>query len=100
MYKNFNACYLVLLSWLSRMYEIPNWEADKTRRLAIEMVASWPLMSMVIRPFLELVSFFPIDLHKLFRLEPDTLPSGKPKNLLKKYENPERSEKINKEMDF
>ncbi|NEQ64001.1 MAG: hypothetical protein F6K21_00435, partial [Symploca sp. SIO2D2] len=70
----FNACYLVLLAWLSRMYEIRDWQADKPRRQAIQMLASWPLMSMAIRPFLELASFFPVDLNKLYRLEPDYLP--------------------------
>ncbi|NER97852.1 MAG: hypothetical protein F6J86_29080 [Symploca sp. SIO1B1] len=70
----FNACYLVLLAWLSRMYEIRDWQADKPRRQAIQMLASWPLMSMAIRPFLELASFFPVDLNKLYRIEPDYLP--------------------------
>jgi len=71
---HFNACYLVLLAWLSRMYEIRDWQADKPRRQAIQMLASWPLMSMAIRPFLELASFFPVDENKLYRLEPDYLP--------------------------
>ena len=98
----FNACYLVLIAWLSRMYEIPQWMADKPRRLAIEMLASWPLMSLAIRPFLELVSFFPVKPQLLFSLDSDDLPllpiHGQ--QLLELYKNQERSEQINERMDY
>lgn len=98
----FNACYLVLIAWLARMYEIREWMADKPRRLAIEMLASWPLMSMAIRPFLELASFFPIDLRQLFRLEADALPKLPihAQQLYQLYASPERSEEINERMDY
>ncbi|MGA8429756.1 MAG: hypothetical protein WB729_08040 [Candidatus Sulfotelmatobacter sp.] len=100
--EQFNACYLVLVSWLSRMYEIRDWEADTTRRLAIEMLASWPLMSLAIRPFLELAAFFPVDLHQLFRLENDALPllPVHARQLFELYAAKQRSEAINEEMDF
>ncbi|ASS74095.1 hypothetical protein CIG75_03230 [Tumebacillus algifaecis] len=98
----FNATYLVMLAWLSRMYEIPHWEADKPRRLAIEMLASWPLMSLAIRPFLELASFFPIDLHDLYRLDPTALPllPIHAQQLHQVYAMAERSEAINARMDY
>ncbi|MGC1968670.1 MAG: hypothetical protein WA673_19575 [Candidatus Acidiferrales bacterium] len=70
----FNACYLVMIAWLSRMYELQQWKADTPRRLAIEMIATWPLMSLAIRPALELASFFRIDKQQLFRLEEASLP--------------------------
>lgn len=99
--SQFNACYLVLLVWLARMYEIPDWQGDQPERQAIEMLASWPLMSMAIRPFLELASFLPIDRAAVFRLEANTLP-GLPthsQQLLQLFRSPERSEAINKMMD-
>lgn len=98
----FNAAYLVMLSWLSRMYEIPHWEADKPRRQAIEMLASWPLMSLAIRPFLELASFFPLDLQNLFRLEPAGLPllPIHAQQLHQVYAQPERSQDVNARMDY
>ncbi len=82
---HFNGCYLVLLAWLSRMYEIRDWQADKPRRQAIQMLASWPLMSMAIRPLLELASFFPVNYDHLYRIEPKFLPSL-PLNAIQLYE--------------
>jgi Ferritin-like len=98
----FNACYLVLIAWLSRMYEIPQWIADKPRRLAIEMLASWPMMSLAIRPFLELASFFPVNSKQLFRLESDALPllPIHAQQLYQIYANQERSEQLDKRMDY
>lgn len=93
---------ITLLSWLARIYEVQLWEADKPRRLAIEMLASWPLMSMAIRPMLELASFFPIDRNKLFRLEAGALPllPIHAQQLQRMYESPARSEEINRRMDY
>lgn len=98
----FNSCYLVLQTWLSRIYEIPEWEEDKSHRKAIEMLATWPLMSLTIRPFLELASFFPVKTQNLFRIEHDWLPilPIHAKDLLDVYANPQRSEKINRDMDY
>jgi hypothetical protein len=96
----FNACYLVLVAWLSRMYEIQDWMADKPRRLSIEMLASWPLMSMAIRPMLELASFLPIDRSELFRLEASALPAdGSARELLSRWEGSERSEDLHTLVD-
>jgi Ferritin-like len=100
--KQFNACYLVMLSWLSRIYEVKLWETDKDRRLAIEMIATWPMMSLSIRPFLELISFFPVDLKAMFRLDKDALP-GLPTDatqLADYFSDTERSETINKQIDY
>jgi hypothetical protein len=98
----FNACYVAMLAWLSRMYEPREWAADKARRMAIEMIATWPLMSLAIRPFLELSSFFPIDWNQLFRIDRDGLPIlpiwGQ--QLLTLWESPKRSEAINEKMDY
>ncbi|MCH7801240.1 MAG: hypothetical protein IIC24_06815, partial [Chloroflexi bacterium] len=98
----FNACYLVLLAWLSRMYEIQDWQADKPRRKSIEALASWPLMSMAVRPFLELASFFEIDRNRLFQIDSESLPMLPihAQQLLQIYANPERSEEINVRMDY
>lgn len=97
----FNACYLVLVAWLSRMYEIPDWIGDRPRRRAIEMVASWPLMSLAIRPMLELASFFPVNLRGMFRLDRDALPPLPlhARQLADLWEGEERSEEINERMD-
>ena len=70
----FNACYLTMLSWLARIYEIRNWQADKPRRQAIEMLATWPLMSLALRPLLELCSMLPVAVGELYRLEEACLP--------------------------
>ncbi len=98
----FNACYLVLVAWLSRIYEIREWMADAPRRLAIEMLASWPLMSLAIRPLLELASFFPVDLTRLYRLEGAALPflPVHAQELQRLFAGPERSEEINVRMDY
>lgn len=98
----FNACYLVLLAWLSRMYEVRDWQADTPRRLSIEMLASWPLMSLAIRPFLELASFFPVPPGQLFRVEADGLPllPLHAQQLWRLYAGTERSERINVTMDY
>ena len=97
-----NACYLVLLMWLSRMYEVRNWQSDEPRRLAIEMLASWPLMSIAIRPLLELASFFPVDRHALFRVDAASLPllPLHAQQLFELYARPERSEEVNERMDY
>src|SRR5262249_53605455 len=74
---------------------------DRPRRLAVEMLAAWPLMSLAIRPFLELASCLPVDLSQLFRLERDALP-GLPvhaQQLHSLYVDKERSEEINHEID-
>ena len=100
--KQFNACYLVMLIWLARIYEVKHWQADKDRRYAIEMIATWPLMSLAIRPFLEMISFFPIDLQQVFRLDREGLP-GLPtdaQQLLTYFNQVDRSEAINKEIDY
>lgn len=98
----FNACYLVLVSWLSRIYEVRDWAADRPRRQAIEMIATWPMMSIAIRPLLELASFLPVDLHQLFRVEPEALPTlpVHAQQLYPLYAGPKRSEKINERIDY
>lgn len=97
----FNACYLAMLAWLARMYEPRHWSADTPRRMAIEMVATWPLMSLAIRPFLELASFFPIDHSRLFRFGADDLPMLPiwAQELAQLYNSADRSEAINVQMD-
>ncbi|UJR24392.1 hypothetical protein I4U23_005769 [Adineta vaga] len=97
----FNACYLVMIMWLSRMYEVKGWQFDKSRRQAIEMIATWPIMSIGVRPFLELASFFPIDKIKLFSICLDDLPSlpDNARQLFKIYSESERSEEINEKLD-
>ena len=98
----FNACYLVLLAWLARIYEVRDWQADMPRRLAIEMLASWPLMSLAVRPFLELASFFPNSPSRLFRVYSGGLPllPLHAQELQRLYAAPERSEEINMAMDY
>ncbi|HWC47263.1 MAG TPA: ferritin-like domain-containing protein [Solirubrobacterales bacterium] len=100
--EKFNACYLVLLAWLSRIYEIRVWEADRSRRQAIEMLASWPLMSIAIRPLLELASFVPVEQAQLFRLDEDDLPQLPlhAQQLHRLFTGGERSEEINERMDY
>lgn len=66
----FNASYLVMVGWLSRIYEVRDLQGDKARRQAIEMLASWPLMSLATRPMLEMASFFPVDRTALYRFTP------------------------------
>ncbi len=84
------------------MYESENWEVDRSRRQAIEMLASWPIMSLGIRPFLELASFFPIKKTELFLLEVDTLPCLplNSRELLQLFAKEERSESINHQLDY
>lgn len=100
--SQFNASYLVMLMWLARMYEIPHWQADLPRRQAIEGLTSWPLMSMAIRPFLELISFFPVDRRDLFRVDAASLPylPIHAQQLHDLYTSGERSEEINARMDY
>lgn len=98
----FNACYIAMLAWLSRMYESRHWASDKSRRMAIEMVATWPLMSLAIRPFLELASFFPVDLRQMFRVDMRGMPMLPvwAVELVELYESDARSEAINERMDW
>lgn len=98
----FNACYLALIAWLSRIYEVREWAADRPRRQAIEMLGSWPLMSIAIRPLLELASFLPVDPRNLFRLDEDELPllPIHAQQLHRLYTGKERSEEINERMDY
>ncbi|WP_225410772.1 ferritin-like domain-containing protein [Stigmatella hybrida] len=98
----FNACYLVMLAWLSRMYEIKDWAADQRERRPIESLATWPLMSMAIRPMLELASCLPINPVQLFQTGTDALPvlPVLAQQLRVLYEGTERSEKINGRMDY
>lgn len=96
-----NAAYLVLVSWLSRIYETEDWLSDESRRYAIEMLASWPLMSIAIRPLLELVSFFPVDQSLLFRLDVTGLPVVPvlARELLELYQGDSRSQEVRDRMD-
>jgi hypothetical protein len=98
----FNVCNLAMTAWLARMYEIREWLADTTRRQSIEMVATWPLMSLAIRPSLELCSFFEVDRAQLFRTDSAALPSlpVTARQLAQIYNAPERSEAINERMDY
>lgn len=100
--EQFNACYLALVAWLSRLYEIRTWDSDRRRRMGIEMLAAWPMMSIAVRPFLELLSFLPIDRSQLFRTEDDALPNTpvSARQLLRLYLAPERSQEINDLMDY
>jgi Ferritin-like len=96
-----NAAYLVLVSWLSRIYETKDWHRDERRRYAIEMLASWPLMSIAIRPLLELVSFFPDGRSLLFRLDATGLTAGPELayELLGLYQSDIRSQEVRDRMD-
>jgi hypothetical protein len=98
----FNACYLVMLAWLSRMYEIRDWAADRRERMPIESLATWPLMSMAIRPMLELASCLPLDPGQLFRTETEGLPMLPvlAQQLRVLYQGAERSEVTNRRMDY
>lgn len=73
----FNASYLVLLSWLERLYApAATWQRDTPRRVSIEALATWPLMSMAIRPLLELDGFFDNSSSgRLFRCSQNELPT-------------------------
>ena len=100
--KQFNACYLVLLVWLGRIYDAEHWKEDRFNRQAIEMIAAWPMMSIAIRPFLELMSFFPVNPQLLFRIEEDTLPLTPiyTQQLLQLYQSNRRSDEINQMTDY
>jgi hypothetical protein len=91
-----------MLAWLSRIYEVEGWMADKPRRQSIEMLASWPLMSLAIRPLLELASCLPVDLGQLFRLESDALPElpTHAQQLRVLYAGADRSERTAEAMDY
>ncbi len=102
--QQFNACFLVLLAWLSRIYEVQDWRVDEDERKAIEMLAAWPLMSLSVRPMLELASTVMDQerVDRLFRIEPDYLP-GLPLHALQVYElwaAPERSQQVDDEIDY
>jgi hypothetical protein len=99
--RQFNGCYVAMLAWLSRMYESRGWASDQSRRMAIEMVATWPLMSLAIRPFLELASFFPVDLTQMFGVDRESVPLLPPwaPQLVELYYSHVRSEAINAQMD-
>jgi len=100
--RQFNSCYMVMLIWLARIYEVKQWQTDKDRRYAIEMIATWPLMSLAIRPFLEMISFFPVDLNQLYCLEPAGMPGipTEAQQLLAYFNSTDRSEAINEEIDY
>ena len=102
MAAQFNAVYLALVMWLGRIYEIKTWESDRRRRMGIEMLAAWPMMSIAIRPFLELAAFLPVEPRALFRLERVALPDAPvhARQLLALYTAPKRSQKINDRMDY
>jgi len=100
--EQINACYLVIVAWLSRIYEITNWVQDSSRRIAVEQLATWPLMSLALRPLLEMASLFVLDAPKLLCLEESTLPMlpVHARSLLALYTDPDRSEAINERMDY
>jgi hypothetical protein len=75
---HFNACYLVLRAWLSRYYDPRQVQSDQRRRLGIEVLAGWPMMSVAIRPFLELLALLPVRGSALFRSDDQTLAAGPP----------------------
>ncbi len=97
----FNACYAVMTMWLARMYEIKDWALDTPSRNAIEMLAAWPLMSMAIRPFLELAAMLPINRTSLFCADADHLPTtpNHARHLARLVGADARSEAINEQMD-
>ena len=100
--QQFNAAYLTLVMWLGRMYETATWESDRRRRMGIEMLASWPLMSLAVRPLLELASFLPIDRGQLFRIDGSALPDIplSARQLHALFADPERSQAINDRLDY
>lgn len=81
--EQFNAVYVVLVAWLARFYEVPTWDSDMPRRKGLEMIASWPLMSIAVRPFLELSALCGVKPGQLFRLEQNALPEGSPARKLR-----------------
>ena len=75
---HFNACYLVLRTWLSRYYDPRSTQTDQRRRIGLEVLAGWPMMSVAIRPFLELLAILPIRGSDLFRSDDEPLAAGPP----------------------
>ena len=100
----FNAAYLCMIAWLSRIYERRTWVVDTPRRTSIEMVATWPLMSLAIRPGLELASLLGCDTTEMFAITPGAavlpwLPL-QARQLLELWNSPqERTQQANAEMD-
>lgn len=74
---HFNACYLVLRTWLSRYYDPRSGQSDQRRRIGIEVLAGWPMMSVAIRPFLELLAIL-VDGSEIFRSDAKALAAGPP----------------------
>jgi hypothetical protein len=97
----FNSAYLCLVMWLGRMYELKTWEDDRRRRMGIEMLAAWPMMSIAIRPFVELAGFLSVDPRTLFELSEQALPADPPdaRELFALWTATERSQEINDQMD-
>ncbi len=99
----FNAVNLVVNAWLRRVYEIATWKTDAARRTGIEMIVAWPLMSIGIRPFLELAGIFGQSVvEKLFHLDGHYLVETPTyaTRLLFLFNEVARSQEINDEMDF
>ena len=74
--SHFNACYLVLRTWSSRYYDPRPTQTDQRRRVVLEVLAGWPMMSIAIRPFLELLAILPVDGSDLSRSDDATLAAG------------------------
>ena len=89
----FNGMYLILFTWLARFYASNStWESDETpvshRRTALESLATWPLMSMAIRPLLEIAGWFGDEVSNYLFLQDGTyLPTDLPdyQDLLSTY---------------
>jgi hypothetical protein len=100
----FNACFLVLIAWLGRIYEVQEWRTDGDERRAIEMLAAWPLMSLSIRPLLELASIVLGDagLRRLFSTDVEDLPllPLHARQLHGLWSSPARSAAVNEAMDY
>lgn len=103
-WKQFNQLNLVTCMWLSRIYEIPHWLGDQTHRNAIEQLATWPLMSLALHPFMELLSFFGDEVYNnIFRQDLEGLPAAPlhARELHTLYYSLEaRSQEINERMDY
>lgn len=74
---HFNACYLVLRTWLTRYYDPRSGQSDQRRRIGIEVLAGWPMMSVAIRPFLEMLAIL-VDGSEIFRSDAKALAAGPP----------------------
>ena len=89
----FNGMYLVLFTWLARFYASNStWESDDTpaahRRTSLESLATWPLMSMAMRPLLEIAGWFGTEVSNYLFLQDGTyLPTSLPdyQSLLSTY---------------